>query len=147
MDTSPVRWFSTASSSCKSSRLPATEALSMPLLVTVDAPNFAKNVTRRAHRGLPMAIAVVPESTPRRAFAAGPRGFRFDLLRHTRHIEYCASSPHLTWVLRGTCYSQVQRCACRSEREFVVRNPGHEEILAASLTANQKRLQNMLRGT
>ena len=124
-----------------------TEALSMPLLVTVDAPNFAKNVTRRAHRGLPMAIAVVPESTPLRAFAAGPRGFRFDLLRHTRHIEYCASSPHLTWVLRGTCYSQVQRCACRFEREFVVRNPGHEEILAASLTANQKRLQNMLRGT
>ena len=119
----------------------------MPLLVTVDAPNFAKNVTRRAHRGLPMAIAVVPESTPLRAFAAGPRGFRFDLLRHTRHIEYCASSPHLTWVLRGTCYSQVLRCACRSEREFVVRNPGHEEILAASLTANQKRLQNMLRGT
>ena len=112
----------------------------MPLLVTVDAPNFAKNVTRRAHRGLPMAIAVVPESTPLRAFAAGPRGFRFDLLRHTRHIEYCASSPHLTWVLRGTCYSQVLRCACRSEREFVVRNPGDEEILAASLTANQKRL-------
>jgi hypothetical protein len=108
-----------------------TEALSMPLLVTVDVIAERVAVGFMAAGGLPgfTLSSLKPDSNCISLSA-------FQL--YVYNDESSLLAPHLTWALRGTRYPQVRRSARRSQREFVVKNLHLAKRVSAGHRIDQK---------